>query len=464
MSSRQILVVDDEAKMRRVLEIMLQKMGYRVVGVSNGREALEAFAANAIDLIIADLRMPEMDGIELLANLRAQQSDVPVIVITAHGTIETAVAAMKHGASDYLLRPFDISVLELAIARAFNNVEVARQNAFLRGEIERGFATFIGASAPMQAVYDLIMRVAPSKASVLITGETGTGKELAARAVHNTSPRRDKLFVPINCAAIPAEMLEGELFGYEKGAFTGATKDRVGKFEFANGGTLFLDELTEMPIALQAKLLRVLQENTVERLGSNRRIDLDIRIIAATNRDPLEAVKQGKLREDLYYRINVFAIALPPLREHVEDIAALVAHFIAKLGGSPAQAHLQPDVLQRLKHYAWPGNVRELENMVERALILSAGEALREEHFLLQPPALPAAATPQAEQAQAQEQGEPMPVEPLSQAIGTLEARLIDAALTKANGNKAKAAALLDISERMLWYKLKKLRSNPTDA
>ena len=457
MSGRQILVVDDEAKMRRVLDIMLQKMGHRVFGAGNGREALDVFAANAIDLVIADLRMPEMDGIELLASLRAQQSDVPVIVITAHGTIETAIAAMKHGASDYLLRPFDIDVLELAIARALNGVEVARQNAFLRSEIESGLDTFVGASAPMQAVYDLIKRVGPSKASVLITGETGTGKELAAHALHNTSPRSDKLFVPINCAAIPAEILESELFGYEKGAFTGAVKDRVGKFELADGGTLFLDELTEMPIGLQAKLLRVLQENTVERLGSNRRISLDIRIVAATNRDPLDAVKQGRLREDLYYRLNVFAITLPPLREHSEDIAGLVAHFVVKHGGSPAQAQLRPGVLQRLRQYAWPGNVRELENMVERALILSGGGALGEEHFLLQSAATPSSATAERDAAGSTS------IEPLSQAVDALEARLIDAALVQAKGNKAKAAALLDISERTLWYKLKKFRPDQAE-
>jgi two-component system response regulator AtoC len=456
MSHRQILVVDDEAKMRRVLEIMLQKMGYRVVCASDGREALDAFGTNAIDLVIADLRMPRMDGIELLASLRAQQSDVPVIVITAHGTIETAVAAMKHGASDYLLRPFDIDVLELAIARALNSAEVARQNTFLRGEIERGFDTFVGASAPMQAVYDLIKRAGPSKASVLITGETGTGKELVARALHNTSPRRDKLFVPINCAAIPAEMLEGELFGHEKGAFTGALKDRVGKFEFADGGTLFLDELTEIPIGLQAKLLRVLQENTLERLGSNRQIDLDIRILAATNRDPLEAIRQGRLREDLYYRLNVFVITLPPLREHAEDIAALVAHFVAKHGGAPAQAQLPSGMLERLRQYAWPGNVRELENMVERALILSAGAVLGEEYFLLRPAATATTAPVR--------KPEPVPPPgPLRQAVDALEARLVEAALAHSQGNKPKAAALLDISERMLWYKLKKFRPNLTE-
>lgn len=453
MKGRQILVVDDEPKMRRVLEIMLQKMGHRVLAAGNGVEALALFQANSVDLVITDLRMPEMDGIELLAALRAQASDVPVMVITAHGTIETAVAAMKHGACDYILRPFDIDVVELAVERVLNGAAVAQQNAFLRQEIERGWDAFVGTSEPMRAVYELIQRVGPSKASVLITGETGTGKELAARALHHASPRRDKLFVPINCAAIPADILESELFGYEKGAFTGAVKERVGKFELADGGTIFLDELTEMPLPLQAKLLRVLQENTIERLGGNRVIELDLRVIAATNRDPLESVREGKLREDLYYRVNVFSIELPPLRARTEDIAGLVEHFIVKHGHSTAATRLAPRALERLRDYDWPGNVRELENMVERALILSGGGTLDEQHFLLNPRAVdnkPRPATASAESQKAPP--------PLSQAVEDLEARLIDEALAQAEGNKAKAAALLDISERTLWYKLKKYR------
>ncbi|MGE5319204.1 MAG: sigma-54-dependent transcriptional regulator [Hyphomicrobiaceae bacterium] len=459
MKGKQILVVDDEPKMRRVLEIMLQKMGHRVLGASNGVEALALFQANSVDLVITDLRMPEMNGLELLAALRAQGSDVPVMVITAHGTIETAVEAMKHGASDYILRPFDIDVVELAVGRVLNGAEVAQQNAFLRQEIDRGWDAFVGVSKPMQAVYELIQRVGPSKASVLITGETGTGKELAARALHHASPRRDKLFVPINCAAIPADILESELFGYEKGAFTGAVKERIGKFELADGGTIFLDELTEMPMALQAKLLRVLQENTIERLGGNRVIDLDLRVIAATNRDPLESVRAGTLREDLYYRVNVFSIELPPLRERSEDIGGLVEHFIAKHGHSPAATRLTPRALERLREYDWPGNVRELENMVERALILSGGGPLDEQHFLLNPRAAESRtrlAVPAGESQKAPP--------PLNQAVEDLEARLIDEALAQAEGNKARAAALLDISERTLWYKLKKYRPDQTPS
>ena len=441
MTERQILIVDDEPKMRRVLEIMLRQMGHATLSAGNGREALTLFRANSVDLVITDLRMPEMDGIGLIGALRAEGSEVPVMVITAHGTVETAVQAMKQGAFDYLLRPFDIEVLELAIQRVFDKADVARQNAFLKQELDRGWDAFVGTSAPMREVYELIRQVAPSKAAVLITGETGTGKELAARAVHDASPRRDKLFVPINCAALPAEILESELFGYEKGAFTGALKERVGKFEYADGGTIFLDELTEMPLALQSKLLRVLQENTVERLGGNRVTKLDLRVIVATNRDPLDAVRQKKLREDLYYRINVFGIELPPLRRRREDIPRLVEHFIAK-HGHPVPVNAA--ALALLQQHDWPGNVRELENMVERALIVSGGKPLSERHFSLVParPTVPAAATPRS----------------LTQAVEELEERLIDEALAQAEGSKSRAAALLDISERTLWYKLKKMR------
>jgi two-component system response regulator AtoC len=454
MKDKQILVVDDEPNMRRILEIMLRKMGLRVVSAGDGREALAVYAANAVDLVITDLRMPDMDGVELLSALRGQDADVPVIVITAHGSIETAIAAMKQGACDYLLRPFDIEALELVVERALSSAEVARQNAFLRQEIDRGWDAFVGASKPMQAVYELIQRVGPSKASVLITGETGTGKELAARAVHNASSRRENLFVPINCAAIPADILESELFGYEKGAFTGAAKERIGKFEVADGGTIFLDELAEMTMPLQAKLLRVLQESTIERLGGNRVINLDIRVIAATNRNAREAVAKGTLREDLYYRVNVFSIDLPPLRDRTEDIPSLVDHFIRKHGHSPATARLGGQALVLLQHYAWPGNVRELENMVERALILSGGGELGEQHFLLEPP-IAAVQSTQAIPGAGVEEG---PAHSLTQAVEKLEELMIEQALTQVQGNKARAAALLDISERSLWYKLKKYR------
>lgn len=449
MNQRNVLVVDDEPHMRRVLEIMLRKAGHTVFAAGNGREALEMLRDNPVDLVITDMRMPEMGGIELLIQLRRDGIEVPVIIITAHGSIESAVEAMKYGASDYILRPFDIDALELAIARVLNEAEVERQNAFLREELNRGWDAFVGASAAMQNVYELIRQVAPTKAPVMIVGETGTGKELAARAIHNASPRNGKLFVPINCAAIPADILEAELFGYEKGAFTGAVKDRIGKFELANEGTVFLDELTEMPMALQVKLLRFLQDNCLERLGSNRRIQLDIRVIAATNRDPREAIKEGHLREDLYYRLNVFPVNLPPLRDRKEDIPDLIAHFVVKHSiRAPGEGALSGAVVDRLQAYKWPGNVRELENMVERALILCGTGPLKAEHFPLDvQTTMPAQALPPASA---------VPNGPLAPAVEAFEAKMIERALAEVEGSKPRAAALLDISERSLWYKLKK--------
>ena len=449
MTGKRILVVDDEPKMRRVLEIMLQKMGHEVVSAGNGVEALQCIEKGAVDLVITDLRMPEMDGIELLTELRAREILTPVIVITAYGTIESAVDAMKRGACDYILRPFDIDTLELAVGRVFTTEELARENSFLRQEVNKGWNDFVGGSSSMQKVYELIQQIAPTKSAVLITGETGTGKELAARAVHQASPRRDKLFVPINCAAIPAEILESELFGYEKGAFTGATRERIGKFELANEGTVFLDELTEMPVALQAKLLRVLQESSIERLGGNRVIPLNIRIVTATNRNPREAIRDGRLREDLFYRINVFSIELPPLRTRPEDIPVLVTHFIAKhWGRTETPPRLTARAEARLRAYAWPGNVRELENMIERALVLSGGKALDVEYFPLEPDMDREVAPPAGTSS--------LPAGTMDEVVEQLEVNMIVDALQRSQGNKAKAAALLDISERSLWYKLKK--------
>ena len=449
MNQHYVLVVDDEPHMRRVLEIMLRKAGHRVFAAGNGREALEVMRDNPVDLVITDVRMPEMDGMELLTCLRQNDVEVPVIVITAHGSVESAVEAMKRGASDYIPRPFDIEALELAISRVLNEAEVVRRNSFMRDELNRGWDAFVGTSTAMRSVYELIRQVAPTKASVIITGETGTGKELAARAIHTASTRSSNLFVPINCAAIPADILEAELFGYEKGAFTGAVKERIGKFELASEGTLFLDELTEMPLVLQAKLLRVIQESALERLGSNRKIELNSRIIAACNRSPRESIRDGHLREDLYYRLNVFAIDLPPLRQRKEDIADLAAHFIVKHSHRAGQdAAINADVVERLQAYDWPGNVRELENMVERALILCGTGPIKPEHF---PVAIdqPAASPPLHTRGSA-------PIGALLPAVEALEARMIEQALAQAEGSKPRAAAMLDISERTLWYKLKK--------
>ena len=449
MSKQSILVVDDEAKMRRLLEIMLTQMDYEVLQAADGIEALEVLAEQAIDLVITDLRMPRLDGIGLLKELREQQNDIPVIVVTAYGTVESAVDAMKYGASDYIVRPFEIDAVEAAVQRALKLGKMQRENRYLRQEVEQGWRGFIGTSAVMQQIYTQIEQVAATKTGVLIQGETGTGKELVARAIHNASPRAQALFVSINCAAIPTEILESELFGYSKWAFTGAHKDRVGKFELANGGTLFLDEITEMDYNIQAKLLRVLQERTLERLGSNRTIAVDVRVIAASNRNPKQAISEQKLREDLFYRLNVFTIILPPLRDRREDILPLARHFLDKHARDFGFQFngIETDAEHCLTAYAWPGNVRELENMMERAIVLSAGKMITLEH-------LPADIL--EDQQQEQPSGQKSNLTGLNAQVEELEKRLIQEALIKSGDNKAKAAQLLEVSERSLWYKIKK--------
>ncbi|NOT58412.1 MAG: sigma-54-dependent Fis family transcriptional regulator [Deltaproteobacteria bacterium] len=457
MSQQRVLVVDDEANTRRVLEIMLQKMGLATRVASNGQEALALAQRESFDLILTDLRMPGMDGLALLDALRAQKIETPVILLTAYGTVESAVHAMKSGAYDYILRPFDVEAVERTITRALTTERTRRENLFLREEIEKGWGEFVGRSAAMQQVYDLIHQVAPSNTNVLITGETGTGKELAARAIHRASPRKKALFVPINCAAIPDDILESELFGHTRGSFTGASHDRVGKFEMAHGGTIFLDEITEMPLPMQAKLLRVLQEREIERLGSNRRVPVDIRVVVATNRNPQQAVHDGTLREDLFYRINVFTVEMPPVRARIEDIPLLVQHFLAHHGTKLGYEHLHisEQALQSLQRYAWPGNVRELENVLERAAVLSRGQLIDTMHL---PQELVAPVAPVASPARpsvAERSALPESLS-LTQAIEQLERAFIVRALTQTDGNKAKAARVLDLSERTLWYKVKK--------
>ncbi|BBL74095.1 sigma-54-dependent transcriptional regulator [Methylomagnum ishizawai] len=454
MNHSRVLVVDDEANARRMLEILLARLGCQVLTAADGQEALDILHGGAVHLVVTDLNMPRMDGLGLLAALRQEGNPVPVILVTAYGTVETAVAAMKQGAFDYLIRPLDLDQVELVVRRALDRQRIVRENLFLRGQMDRGWEEFVGQGAAMRQVYELIRQVAPTKANVLVTGETGTGKELAARAIHRHSGR-EGLFVPINCAAIPAEILESELFGYAKGAFTGANKDRVGKFELADGGTLFLDEITEMSPALQAKLLRVLQESTIDRLGCNRPISVDIRIVAATNRDPRESVREGRLREDLFYRLNVFGIQLPPLRERREDIPALAAHFLEKYGTQLGcgGGRLDPAAERSLLAYPWPGNVRELENMMERAAVLCRGGTVEPRHLPLEiaGTVVPSVAAPVA--ASAGPEAEDLDLE---QRVEALERRLLTRALAESGDNKAKAARLLKISERTLWYKLKK--------
>ncbi|MDP3876128.1 MAG: sigma-54 dependent transcriptional regulator [Methylobacter sp.] len=453
LNGSRVLIADDEANARRILEILLRKLGCEVFSAADGKTALALANQQPVDLLITDLNMPGMSGLELLTALRQENHSFPVIVVTAYGTVENAVAAMKLGAFDFIIRPLDVEQVEMVVQRALEVRRVHQENSFLRDEMNKDWGEFVGQSAPMKKIYDLIRQAGPSKASIFIIGETGTGKELVARAVHSHSGRRG-LFVPINCAAIPAEMLESELFGYVRGAFTGAHKDRIGKFELAHGGTLFLDELTEMLPALQAKLLRVLQESRIDRLGSNHSIEVDVRIIAATNRNPLIAVQESRLREDLYYRINVLGIQLPPLRERREDIPLLARHFLEKyrrsLGGDSFT--MSDDAIRTLMAYSWPGNVRELENMMERTVVLSQGAEIGIRHLPQEMLSSPIPTQPSAA----------VDIEDmnLEARVGELEQHLLTKALTESAGNKAKAARILEISERTLWYKIKKYGIN----
>lgn len=444
---KRILAVDDEPSMRRLLEISLRQAGYQPVVAENGEEALTILRTDNIDLVVSDLHMPVMDGLKLLEALRAENIETPVIIVTAQGEIASAVQAMKLGASDYILRPFDLETLEIAISRALSVTRLKIENQFLRDEAEQIGKSLIGESPAIRKVHQAISQVAAEKATVLIAGETGTGKELVARAIHQQSPRKNALFVAVNCAAIPSEMLESELFGHERGAFTGAVKERIGKFELADGGTLFLDEITEMPIALQAKLLRALQEGTIERLGSNRQLNVDIRVVAATNRDPIQAIKDGKLREDLYYRLNVFRIDLPPLRDRLSDIKMLAMHFLKKRNVS-----IDERATQLLENYDWPGNIRELENVLERAAIVCDGKTINQQNLPADMLAKNDAITqlmPTSNKLASQTHSLSLP-----QALQAIEMQLITEALKQSNDNKSRAAKLLEISERTLWYKL----------
>jgi two-component system response regulator AtoC len=453
MEAHRILVVDDEVKMRRLLEMSLKNMGHEVVQAADGEEAIACFEEAPFDLVMTDLKMPRMDGIQLLRTLRDRGEEVPVIVLTAFGTIETAVEAMKLGAADYIIRPFEMETVELAVTRALAMGAMQRENRFLRDEVAKGWGEFIGRSPKMQQLYELIQQVAPARSSVLIIGETGTGKELVARAIHQAS-ERSGLFVPINCAAIPADLLESELFGHQKGAFTGAHRDRMGKFELANGGTSFLDEITEMPLALQAKLLRVLQEGSVERLGAQRAVKVDLRIVAATNRDPQQAVAEGAMRQDLFFRLNVVCVEVPPLRERREDIQLLAEHFLQKYSaelGRPVP-RLTEAAAQNLLAYGWPGNVRELENIMERAAVLCRGKTIEPQHLPQDITHAAAAPSPAAGIIGAAEFDSLL----LDEHVETLEKQLIGAALERSDDNKSAASRLLGVSERTLWYKIKK--------
>jgi two-component system response regulator AtoC len=445
---RRLLIVDDDARMRRVLQILARKIGLDCRAASSADEALASFRAEQSDLVVTDLKMPGRNGIELLRELRAIDGEVPVVVLTAHGTVATAVEAMKLGAVDYLQKPFDVDALEAVIRRALDHSRFRVENRFFREEIGGGspLGELIGDSSAMRSLFDLVRQVAPTKSSVLVTGETGTGKELVARAIHETSPRKDKLFVALNCTAIPSELLESELFGHVRGAFSGAHGDRIGKFQAADEGTLFLDEIGDMDVRLQAKLLRVLQEGVIEPLGTNRRIAVDVRIVSSTNRDLEATMRAGKFREDLYFRLNVFHVKLPPLRERAGDILALAESFLARFArdlGKPG-LRLAREALPLLQGYAWPGNVRELSNLMERAAVLCQDDVVGPS---LVRPLLRTEAEP-SRTATADLN--------LERALADLERSMILDALAATGDDKPASARLLGIGERTLWTKLKK--------
>src|SRR3989454_696795 len=375
-----VLVVDDERSMRELLAIMLKQAGHDVTVADGGEAAIRALQSNTFDLIITDLRMRQVDGLAVLRATKEHSPQTVVLVVTAFASTETAVEAMKLGAYDYLTKPFKLDEIKLTIANALERKRLQDENQALKRQLrrERGFESFIGKSRQMLDIFDTIRKAAESDSTVLVTGESGTGKELVARAFHDESPRRNGPFVSVNCGAIPETLMESELFGHVKGAFTGAVAETIGLFSAAAGGTLFLDEITEVPSSVQVKLLRAIQEREIRRVGDTRDVKVDVRLIAASNRDVAKAVADGALREDLFYRLNVIPVHLPPLRERREDIPPLVAHFVPRLSaelGRPVRS-VTPEALAILEHYHWPGNVRELENVIERALVLGSGDRL----------------------------------------------------------------------------------------
>ncbi|MFQ5503320.1 MAG: sigma-54-dependent transcriptional regulator [Planctomycetota bacterium] len=442
-----ILVVDDEERIRRILEVSLTGRGHAVLLAADGAEAIKKLD-HSVDLVLTDLKMPELDGMGVLEHVRKSRPDVPVIVMTAFGTIESAVAAMKNGAYDYVTKPFDLDEVELLIQRALHATTLARENRYMREQDSPRLEEMIGKSAPMQALFEQIQRVAPSDSSVLVTGETGTGKELVARAIHSLSLRRERLFVAVNCAAIPRELLESEMFGHVRGAFTGASADREGCFELADGGTLFLDEIGDMAVALQAKILRTLEESTVARVGSNRVTRTDVRVIAATNQNIDEAIAKGTFREDLYYRLNVIELRLSPLRERIDDISLLAAHFLERLAARSGRSPLriEPDAMHLFEGYAWPGNVRELRNLCERLTVLCPGDSISADVVLPLVEVLAGEEPPRDS------------ADTLGETVIQAEIAAIERALAQASNNKPKAAKLLGISERSLWYRIKRYR------
>ncbi|TET38575.1 MAG: sigma-54-dependent Fis family transcriptional regulator [Planctomycetota bacterium] len=440
---RQVLIVEDEARAREALEKTLGKK-YKVFVAGDGAEGLEIAEREDIDLVLSDIRMPKMDGMEFLEKLKASKPDVEIVMITAYGTIETAVTAMKQGAYDFLTKPLNIDHVRVVVKKALEKRGLVRENLRLQAELagHRGIGNMVGRSAPMKEVADLISRVAPTKATVLITGESGTGKELVADAIHAISPRAKKPLVKVNCASLAEALLESELFGHMKGAFTGAIADKKGRFEVADGGTVFLDEIGDISPSVQIRLLRVLQDKSFERVGGNKTISVDVRIVSATNQDIKAKIESGEFREDLYYRLHVVTIPLPPLRERSGDVPLLAEFFRKKFAeeNDKKVESIHPKAMAMLDDYSWPGNVRELEHVIESALVLSRSNTITPD---LLPPGIQKATRKTAA----------IDI-PVGSSLADAEKILIKETLSYTGGNKTKAAKLLGIGTRTLYRKL----------
>ena len=454
MPEGRILVIDDEPSLRDVLRLGLSRTGFDVATVASHAEAL-ARLDEGWDLILTDLQLPDGDGLSILSRVKENSQETPVIVLTAHGSADTAVAAMKLGAHDYLTKPFDIDELRIRVRQAIEGQKLRRENRELREQVGAriGLQGLVGKSAAMRTVAERIRAVAGSTSTVLITGESGTGKELVARAIHALSPRKSRPFVPVNCGAFAETLLESEMFGHVKGAFTDAKLSRAGVIEQANQGTLFLDEIGEMPLAMQVKLLRVLQERRVRRVGGSEEVPVDVRIIAATHRDLREMVREGAFRDDLFYRIDVIQLPVPPLRDRLEDIPMLVAEFSARLARSGGPRRMfDRSAMRALMHHAWPGTVRELENIVERALTLATGETVSEQDLSLAAPI------------RSESPPEPGPGFSLPDFLRRSEAALVRRAMEMAGDRRAEAASLLGITPRALKYLLSKESGESDEA
>jgi two-component system NtrC family response regulator len=450
-----ILFVEDDDSLRRVAEYNLQKAGYEVSVASDGMAGWVAFEHDGADVVVTDLAMQKLDGNELLRRIKGVSPDTEVIIVTAYGTVGRAVEAMKAGAFDFVTKPFEFDVLRLTIERALERRHLLQENARLQSELTQRFRPehIIGVSAGMERVFDLIRRVAPTDTNILILGESGTGKELIARAIHYHGRRKDGPFIAVNCGALPRDLIESELFGAQRGAYTGADRDRPGRFERAGGGTLFLDEITELPTDLQVKLLRALQERQIERLGGDEPISVDVRFICASNADIGRMVAQGTFRQDLYFRINVVTIQVPPLRTRPEDVEPLIRVFLERYGAGGIP--LEPDALAALKRHPWPGNVRELENAIERAVVL------RQNPDRIGLGDLPWEITSFSGQVAAG--SVPSEASPASTSLpdggidfSSVEKSLLGQALRKAGGNRSRAARLLGMTRQTLLYRLKK--------